>query len=243
MAKMILRLVLVGALALLEVQPCSAAQRDSTLRADYQRLTRQFERERQEFFKAQDNARTAEERDKIRFPDREKYALEMVAIAQKDAKDPVAIDALLWVIENGRHGSAARLSALDLLKSYELDSARLEQVCRVLAEEDDKAAADFLTDIIARSPRPDMKGAAALALGQLLAAESPKESEKYFNDVIGKYGTPEQKETARAELFEMQNLAIGKVAPEIEGEDVDGKKFKLSDYRGKVVVIDFWGDW
>jgi cytochrome oxidase Cu insertion factor (SCO1/SenC/PrrC family) len=36
---------------------------------------------------------------------------------------------------------------------------------------------------------------------------------------------------------------IGKVAPDIEGVDVDGKKFKLSDYRGKVVVLDFWGDW
>jgi len=44
-------------------------------------------------------------------------------------------------------------------------------------------------------------------------------------------------------LFELRNLGIGKTAPEIEGEDVDGKKFKLSDYRGKVVVLDFWGDW
>jgi cytochrome oxidase Cu insertion factor (SCO1/SenC/PrrC family) len=40
-----------------------------------------------------------------------------------------------------------------------------------------------------------------------------------------------------------RDLAIGKVAPEIEGADVDGHKFKLSDYRGKVVVLDFWGDW
>ncbi len=36
---------------------------------------------------------------------------------------------------------------------------------------------------------------------------------------------------------------MGKVAPEIEGEDLDGKPFKLSDYRGKVVVLDFWGNW
>jgi peroxiredoxin len=50
-------------------------------------------------------------------------------------------------------------------------------------------------------------------------------------------------EAARGYLFEMRNLAIGKVAPEIEGEDVDGKKFKLSDYRGKVVMLSFWGDW
>ena len=27
------------------------------------------------------------------------------------------------------------------------------------------------------------------------------------------------------------------------GEDIDGVPFKLSEYRGKVVVLDFWGDW
>ena len=30
---------------------------------------------------------------------------------------------------------------------------------------------------------------------------------------------------------------------EIAGEDLDGIRFKLSDYRGKVIVLDFWGDW
>jgi hypothetical protein len=32
-------------------------------------------------------------------------------------------------------------------------------------------------------------------------------------------------------------------APEIAGKDLDGKAFKLSDYRGKVVLLDFWGHW
>lgn len=50
-------------------------------------------------------------------------------------------------------------------------------------------------------------------------------------------------ETASRDIFEAKNLAIGKTAPEITGEDVDGVKFKLSDYRGKVVVLDFWGFW
>ena len=40
-----------------------------------------------------------------------------------------------------------------------------------------------------------------------------------------------------------EKLASGKVAPEIIGKDVDGKEMKLSDYRGKIVVLDFWGDW
>ena len=37
--------------------------------------------------------------------------------------------------------------------------------------------------------------------------------------------------------------AVGRMAPEIEGQDLDGVRFKLSDYRGKVVVLDFWGNW
>jgi cytochrome oxidase Cu insertion factor (SCO1/SenC/PrrC family) len=36
---------------------------------------------------------------------------------------------------------------------------------------------------------------------------------------------------------------VGEPAPEIKGEDVDGKEFALSDYKGKVVVLDFWGFW
>lgn len=36
---------------------------------------------------------------------------------------------------------------------------------------------------------------------------------------------------------------VGTVAPETSGVDVNGQRFKLSDYRGKVVVVDFWGDW
>jgi hypothetical protein len=36
---------------------------------------------------------------------------------------------------------------------------------------------------------------------------------------------------------------VGSLAPEIEGVDIDGVKFKLSDYRGEVIVLDFWGDW
>jgi len=38
-------------------------------------------------------------------------------------------------------------------------------------------------------------------------------------------------------------LAVGQTAPDFTTKDTDGVEFKLSDYRGKVVVIDFWGFW
>ena len=48
---------------------------------------------------------------------------------------------------------------------------------------------------------------------------------------------------AESKLFVLKYLQIGMVAPDIEGADLDEVAFKLSDYRGKVVVLDFWGDW
>ena len=44
-------------------------------------------------------------------------------------------------------------------------------------------------------------------------------------------------------MFALRHLAIGKSAPDIEGEDLDGKKMKLSDFRDNVVLLNFWGSW
>ena len=58
-----------------------------------------------------------------------------------------------------------------------------------------------------------------------------------------KYGRRDVTGYAKQKLFASQHLRIGKEAPEVEGEDAEGKQFKLSDYRGKVVFFNFWGDW
>jgi peroxiredoxin len=38
-------------------------------------------------------------------------------------------------------------------------------------------------------------------------------------------------------------LSVGKTAPDIVGRDLDGQPMRLSEYRGKVVVLVFSGDW
>ncbi|MEK6234432.1 MAG: redoxin domain-containing protein [Planctomycetales bacterium] len=64
---------------------------------------------------------------------------------------------------------------------------------------------------------------------------------KSFADVPLAEGT--MGELAEKSLFAIRRLSVGKVAPEIESEDIDGNKFKLGDYRGKVVLLSFWGHW
>jgi hypothetical protein len=92
------------------------------------------------------------------------------------------------------------------------------------------------------------------SLEKALRARSPeklrRESEELYQRAADKYGDVKAafsghtlRSLAEGALFELRYLQVGKVAPEIEGEDIDGQKFRLSDYRGKVVVLDFWGNW
>ena len=46
-----------------------------------------------------------------------------------------------------------------------------------------------------------------------------------------------------ARSSELPLLAAGTVAPDITVQDKAGKFLKLSDYRGKTVVLDFWATW
>jgi len=108
----------------------------------------------------------------------------------------------------------------------------------------------FLTLVMEKNPSRDAQGNAAFTLASMKMrnknqqAEAEKLLEKIASDYKDvKYFRGTLAERAESNLFELRNLQIGKVAPDIEGEDMDGKKFKLSDYRGKVVMLDFWGHW
>lgn len=78
------------------------------------------------------------------------------------------------------------------------------------------------------------------------AEEMPKAqaaAEKLFVEAAALAAGTEQLDTIGAPVFEKTRLQIGMEVPDIVGEDVDGVAFKLSDYRGKIVVIDYWGFW
>ncbi|MDR3061001.1 MAG: AhpC/TSA family protein [Dysgonamonadaceae bacterium] len=58
----------------------------------------------------------------------------------------------------------------------------------------------------------------------------------------------EMKNTKEGKAFSerinnLKKIAIGAIAPEFAQEDPDGKQIKLSDFRGKYLLIDFWASW
>jgi peroxiredoxin len=78
------------------------------------------------------------------------------------------------------------------------------------------------------------------------ATEFYQQTIKSFADVRtpdGKWNLGERAKHELARLRNLENLHVGRVAPPITGTDLEGKPLNLKDYRGKVVVVVFWGSW
>ncbi len=75
----------------------------------------------------------------------------------------------------------------------------------------------------------------------LQAAHPENEHANYFHEKLENY----REALARQEQIEIaaSQVTSGTVAPEISLPDPDGNTHKLSDLRGKVVLIDFWASW
>ena len=73
--------------------------------------------------------------------------------------------------------------------------------------------------------------------------ETQYERATEFDDVINIPFRGTVAEKAKSELYDIRHLSLGKLAPDVEGQDQDGQQFKLSDYRGKVVLLYFWQEY
>lgn len=99
-------------------------------------------------------------------------------------------------------------------------------------------------DIERITPYPGVKAQAMFARGQILYdARKKPEALALMKQTVAKFPTTSAAAEAKRTIFELENLQIGMVAPDVTGKDETDTAFKLSEYRGKVVVLDFWGFW
>jgi hypothetical protein len=171
------------------------------------------------------------------------------------------VDEMLKADLAGLEAERDRLSA-DLTEKYlvQIKPARLIELCQELRYSSDREK--LLRFLYEKESRAEVRGVACLILAQALEGKAQslagsdaqtsrrlhEESERLLEEAAGKYAdVPIPREgtvgkMAKGIMFQARHLAIGKAAPEIEGVDQDGKRFKLSDYRGKVVLLDFWSE-
>jgi hypothetical protein len=116
----------------------------------------------------------------------------------------------------------------------------------------DGAAAKALQKIAAKNPEPRIQAAALVTHAELMMnpegymgtqGKFLEAARQLLERVKRDYADTPQAQEAERLLFELDHLQIGMVAPDFEATDENGAKWKLSDYRGKVVVLSFWGFW
>lgn len=73
---------------------------------------------------------------------------------------------------------------------------------------------------------------------------TPQQEKKVASYLEGlKREFPDSEALIDRQLFTLDHLMIGKTAPNIVGKDIEGNELQLEDFRGKVVVLYFTGNW
>ncbi|MEL6429896.1 MAG: hypothetical protein AAFU73_11985 [Planctomycetota bacterium] len=105
-----------------------------------------------------------------------------------------------------------------------------------------EATRGYLDAAIAKVESPNVKAAGLFTGYQIFLKEDPKTSKAYGDALAaaapGGYWGTRYRSTKGA-----VSLEVGKLAPDFAGRTIDGKELALSDYRGQVVLIDFFGFW
>ena len=185
-------------------------------------------------------------------PDFGPLAAKAMQFAREFSGTDDAVPFLLFVVQNGGTDKAAVRGAFETLLAKHVDSPALAQMgpgTSYIGRMVDPEFAAVALDRLIASTDPKVRGWALLAKHQRDIEKAPRDSEAY-RDARGALITAAEAagdERLAAEIRGVidlrEKLGVGNVAPDIAGVDLDGVAFKLSDYQGKVVFLDFWGDW
>jgi thiol-disulfide isomerase/thioredoxin len=175
------------------------------------------------------------------------------------------------ITSGGATGKAATWPGIvEVLQAKYVTAPELKTAVRLLRElaSAHRPASDaFLREVIANNPDRRARGRAcqALALGRERAAglgerlkgndafrqsfERQMADRAFIEHLIAdapaaKAEAEELSRTVREKYDDVcPDLSIGKSAPEVFSQDLEGRKVKLSELKGKVVVLDLWATW
>jgi thiol-disulfide isomerase/thioredoxin len=195
------------------------------------------------------------------------YGGRFLEIAEKNPTSPVAVEALGQAVRNsGGPEDKTFRKAVELLQKNYVKGTGLKRVLKLLAYSGDDAAEHFVRDVLEKNPDRVTRARAAQALLDVAeesveVAKQLKEDKQFRQQVELRRGKEyaqkllDKGEKAHADQRELEkliadkyrdlipDLSVGQKVPEVVSQDVNGKPVKLSDLKGKVVVLDFWATW
>ncbi len=243
--------------------PAALAQAAQDPAAKLEALIARYDSAQKEFSAAMRAAQSDVEREvaQARAPKPAEYIVEAVEIAKSAPKTETAAEAWMWTAKLAPQADRADLmnQAVEALMRDHLASESVAELpgmlrgyARVLAAGESER---LLREVVERAPKGAVQANGVVNLAQLLAGSEPAsperlaEAKRLYQRLASEYGELKDPrgrgfaQLAESALYELEHLQVGMSAPEIEAADLAGVNFKLSDYRGKVVLLDFWGNW
>jgi len=185
-------------------------------------------------------------------PDFTVFVDRLLAWADESGGEDAALYLTQVVQLDGLAKESKGVECLDrLLRDHPRSSswARLGRYLTTLERSVGEERKDEILEVLGKSPDADVRGWVALARHSKTVESAPRDSQEYAaaRKALLAAAAEVRDATLRDELEGpidlREKLGVGAQAPDIEGVDLDGVAFKLSEYKGKVVFLDFWGDW
>lgn len=191
---------------------------------------------------------------KLAYPERfAAFQAEYTALAAENRGSEIGMKAEVFLLSGIWWSDAAERSdaALQQIARIRQDYGKTKHMVLLFEPMGYLVAADqreaLFADLGKSSPHPEVQGVALLFRAKAAQGDARKamltELDKKYGKYNYKYSSLHQIADSLLHPHSKASLAVGQPAPEIVGVDLNGEPMKLSDYRGKVVVLDFWGDW
>jgi thiol-disulfide isomerase/thioredoxin len=186
----------------------------------------------------------------------------VLKVAEENPKDDVTLDAIQFTYFNlipiGA-GGADIDKIVAIATEHHVSNPKMKDVILV-AQQLGSAGEKLVQAAAEKSTDKEIKAISLYTLGMLTSEKSIETAnEKAAIELTAKAieyleraakESPDLKlgeqtiaELTREEITALKTLSIGNTAPDLEGTTFDGKKVKLSSYKGKVVLLDVWATW
>jgi AhpC/TSA family len=231
----------------------AVSQEQQKVAAEYKALDKEFSKVWGDLNSRLRTAKTAKEKEALQQEKTQKgheFAARFLQLVEKYPASERSFDFLVFAASAGTPEQMHR--ALELMAEHH--ASGLSTFCQDLAKSPLSTPEEALRDILAKATDPKVKGAVTLGMARFLKAKSERidlslsqamkfsqEAENLYSNVLRQSDVNKDTlEEIEGEFWDLQHLGVGKKAPEISGRDDYDQQFKLSDYQGKVVMLDFW---
>ncbi len=208
-----------------------------------------------------------EESELERAEKQEEFAPQYEAMAAEFWGTEAAFDAKIWLMTKGPRSDNKEERAVaigkhtdEIFEGY-ARSQHMEKLGQHFSRYSEEQVEQYFGELRQNSPNAGVRAAAIYyparsALSKLRSLEEDEAAARQeeinadlqllldeYSDVPKGGSTYGEIANAHLTAYTAEELAVGQPAPEIIAKTAAGEDIRLSDFLGKVTVIDFWGDW